>query len=396
MNEAKKIDEILTRGVAEVIHLDSLHAKLLTGETLRVKFGIDPTSPNIHIGRAIAIWKLRELQDLGHTIVFIIGDFTGIIGDTSDKESERPMLTREVIEGNLATYYEQAGKILDMSKVEKHRNTEWLEKLSYREIGEHADTFSLSDFIARDNIKRRLDAGKRVSLRELLYPLMQGYDSVAIKADIEIGGTDQRFNLLAGRTLQNRFGQEPQNIIILNLIEGLDGRKMSSSWGNTINLTDTPNDMFGKVMSLRDELIVKYFIHATRVAPWFLTEVEAALNRGENPRDLKLSLAEEIVSMYYGREEAVRAREAFVETFQKKEIPNDISEVGAGDGELLVDVLLRAKIISSKTDFRRLVLEGAVKRLSEENEEKINDLKTPASPGVYKIGKRRFVKITTQ
>ncbi len=395
MKKVEKIDEILTRGVAEVIQLDSLRTKLLTGKPLRVKFGIDPTSPNIHIGRATAIWKLRELQDLGHTIVFIIGNFTGIIGDTSDKESERPMLARKVIEKNLATYFEQAGKILDMSKVEKHLNTEWLEKLGYREIGEQADAFSLSDFIARDNIKRRLDAGKRVSLRELLYPLMQGYDSVATKADIEIGGTDQRFNLLAGRTLQSRFGQEPQNIILLELIEGLDGRKMSSSWGNTINLTDAPNDMFGKVMSLRDELIVKYFVHATRVSMERAREVEAALGSGENPRDLKLSLAEEIVSMYYGRGRAVRAREAFIETFQKKEIPDDISEVEVSDGELLVDVLSRAKIISSKADFRRLVEEGAVKRLSEESEEKINDLKTPASPGVYKIGKRRFVKINT-
>ncbi len=393
MIDKQKIDEILSRGVAEVIHLDSLRAKLLTGKPLRIKLGIDPTSPNIHIGRATAVWKLRELQDLGHIIVFIVGDFTAVIGDTSDKDSERPMLTREVVEQNLATYFEQAGKILDMSKVEKHRNTEWLEKLGYREIGEHADAFSLSDFIARDNIKKRLDAGKRVSLRELLYPLMQGYDSVAIKADVEIGGTDQRFNLLAGRTLQGRFGQEPQNIILLNLIEGLDGRKMSSSWGNTINLTDTPNDMFGKVMSLRDEYIVKYFIHVTRVSLDRVVEVEEALRDGENPRDLKLSLAEEIVSMYYGSEEAVRAMEVFIGTFQKKEIPNDVLEVMAKKGELLADVLLRAKIIISKTDFRHLVEEGAVKRLREEREEKINDFKNLATPGVYKIGKRRFVRI---
>ncbi len=184
MIDAQKIEEILTRGVAEVIHYDELKNKLLSGKKLRVKFGIDPTSPHIHIGRATAIWKLRALQDLGHTIVLIVGDFTGIIGDTSDKESERPMLARETIEQNLATYFDQAGKILDMDKVEKHYNTEWLEKLGYREIGEHADVFSLSDFISRENIKKRLDAGKRVSLRELLYPLMQGYDSVAVSADI--------------------------------------------------------------------------------------------------------------------------------------------------------------------------------------------------------------------
>lgn len=392
MEKEEKIEELLTRGVAEVIQLDALRAKLLAGKPLRIKFGIDPTSPHIHLGRACTLWKLRALQDLGHQIVFIIGDFTAVIGDTSDKESERPMLSRETVEENLATYFEQAGKILDMSKVEKHRNTEWLEKLTYREIGEHADAFSVSDFIARDNIKRRLDAGKRVSLRELLYPLMQGYDSVVMDAGVEIGGTDQKFNMLAGRKLQERFNKEPQSILMLSLIEGLDGRKMSSSWGNTINLTDTPNDMFGKVMSLRDELIIKYFVHATRVPMERVSEYEAALGRDENPRDVKLDLAEEIVSIYYGKEEAVRARETFLATFQKKEIPDDIEEF-KGEGNL--GTLLKSKeVVSSMNDWRRLVDEGAVKRLGEEGaEEKITDQLEPATPGVYKIGKRRFVKI---
>ena len=393
MDEAEKIEEILTRGVAEVIHTDVLRAKLLARKTLRIKFGIDPTSPNIHLGRAAAIWKLRELQDLGHQIVFIVGDFTAVIGDTSDKDAERQMLTREEVEHNLTTYFEQAGMILDMNKVEKHRNSEWLEKLTYREVGEHADIFALSDFIARDNIKRRLEGGKRVSLRELLYPLMQGYDSVAVKADIEVGGTDQKFNLLAGRKLQEHFGQEPQNILMLTLLEGVDGRKMSSSWGNTINLLDLPNDMFGKVMSLRDELIVKYFVNATRVSAQRVKEVEAVLARGENPRDQKLSLAEEIVAIYHGQGEAVRAREVFIETFQKKEIPEGIDEVDATAGELFSDVLLRVGVVLSKTDFRRLVDEGAIKRLHENVEEKITDFKMVATPGVYKIGKRRFLKI---
>lgn len=392
MDREQKVNELLSRGVAEVIHFDALRAKLLAESPLRVKFGIDPTSPHIHLGRATAIWKLRELQDLGHQIVFIIGDFTGVIGDTSDKESERPMLSREAVEQNLASYFEQAGKILDMSKVEKHHNSEWLEKLGYREIGEHADTFSLADFIARENIKRRLDAGKRVSLRELLYPLMQGYDSVAVRADIEIGGTDQKFNMLAGRRLQERFEHSPQNIIMLELIEGLDGRKMSSSFGNTINLTDMPNDMFGKVMSLRDELIMKYFVHATRVGKDRIDEVQAMLDRGENPRDAKLLLAEEIVSLYHGHDEALRAHEAFLATFQKKEIPDDIEEI-TGEGNL--GAILKSKgIVSSMNDWRRLVGEGAVKLLKEDGvEEKITDDAVLATPGVYKIGKRRFVKI---
>lgn len=392
MTNEEKIDEILTRGVAEVIHKDDLRTKLLKGEPLRIKFGTDPTSPNIHLGRATSIWKLRELQDLGHTIVFIIGDFTGVIGDTSDKESERPMLSRETVEKNLETYFEQVGKILDMSKVEKHRNTEWLEGLTYRDITEHAEVFSVADFIARENIKLRLDAGKRVSLREMLYPLMQGYDSVAIDADVEIGGTDQKFNLLAGRKLQERFKKSPQNIMTLDIIEGLDGRKMSSSWGNTINLTDTANDMFGKVMSLRDELIVKYFEHATHVPMEKVKQAQKALDGGENPRDIKLELAQEITAMYHGQEEAMKARESFLSTFQKKEIPDDIEEIKA-EGKL--GELLKAKeIVSSMTDWRRLVGEGAVKILKEDRvEEKVTDDTILATPGVYKIGKRRFVRI---
>lgn len=410
MTTDEKVDEILTRGVAEVIHLDALRAKLFAKKPLRIKFGIDPTSPNVHIGRATAIWKLRELQDLGHTIVFIIGDFTGIIGDTSDKESERPVLSRETVEKNLATYYEQVGRILDMSKVEKHRNTEWLEPLTYREITEHAEVFSLSDFIARENIKVRLDKGTRVSLRELLYPLMQGYDSVAVNADVEIGGTDQKFNMLAGRRLQEHFKKAPQNILMLSIIEGLDGRKMSSSWGNTINLTDTTNDMFGKVMSLRDELIVKYYINATRVPMKEVKAIETSLAGGKssrflpsflirrnsnvNPRDIKLDLAEEIVSMYHGKENAKQAREAFLATFQKKGIPEDIEKIKMNEGESFADLLVRTEIVSSRSDFRRLVGEGAVKRLGEGGkEEKITDYLALASHGVYKIGKRRFVKI---
>lgn len=392
MTKEEKIDEILSRGVAEVIRKDELRAALLSGDVLRVKLGVDPTSPHLHLGRATTLWKLRDLQDLGHQIVFIVGDFTALIGDTSDKESERPMLTREVVEKNLETYLEQAGKILDMSKVETHRNTEWLEKLTYREIGEHADVFSVADFIARDNIKRRLDAGKRVSLREVLYPLMQGYDSVAIKADIEIGGNDQKFNILAGRSLQSHFGQKPQNIILLDLIEGLDGRKMSSSWGNTINIMDSANEMFGKVMSLRDDLIVKYFTYATRVSKEVADEAMAALGRGDNPRDVKLNLAQEIVSMYHGKDEAVRAQDAFLSVFQKKEIPEDIEEI-QGEGKL--GELLKLKgVVASMNEWRRLVGEGAVKRLGEESvEEKILDDNAFATPGVYKVGKRRFVKI---
>ena len=263
--DQEKINQILTRGVDEVIDKENLEKKLKSGKKLRIKLGIDPTSPNLHLGRAIPLLKLKDFQEAGHKIVLIIGDFTGLIGDTSDKEAERPMLDSKTIKQNMKTYVAQAGKIIDIKKCEVRYNSEWLGKLDYYEIGKQADQFSLNEFISRENIKKRLDEGKRISLRELLYPLMQGYDSVAVKADVEIGGTDQRFNLLAVRELQRFYKQAPQDIITNPLIEGLDGRKMSSSWENTVNLLDEPNEMFGKIMSLKDEYIIRYFKFCTRI-----------------------------------------------------------------------------------------------------------------------------------
>ncbi|MEP7162941.1 MAG: tyrosine--tRNA ligase [Candidatus Moraniibacteriota bacterium] len=280
----QKIEELLNRGVAEVIDRDNLRRRLLGGKPLRVKLGIDPTSPNIHLGRSVVLLKLRDFQELGHQIVFIVGDFTGQIGDTSDKESERPMLSEEEVKKNMERYTEQAGKLLDLSKVEVHHNSDWLGKLGYQEIGRDADVFSLSEFIARENIKKRLDVGKRISLRELLYPLMQGHDSVEVRADVELGGTDQRFNLLAGRRLQEMAGQKSQDILMTNLILGTDGRKMSSSWGNTINLLDTPTDMFGKIMSIPDYLIISYFTHCTRTPLKAIKGFEEDIKQGTNPR----------------------------------------------------------------------------------------------------------------
>lgn len=394
-NIEKQIDEILGRGVNEVIDQKNLKKKLLSGEKLRIKFGIDPTSPNIHLGRAVTLLKLKDLQQLGHQIVFIIGDFTGVIGDTSDKESERPMLEKAKVEENLKTYLEQAGKILDMEKVESHRNSEWLGKLTYNEIGEHADQFSLAEFNARENIKKRLEAGTRVSLREMLYPLMQGYDSVAVKADLELGGTDQRFNLLAGRELQRHYKQEPQDILMVNLIEGLDGRKMSSSWGNTINLNDAANEMFGKVMSMGDELIVKYFVHCTRVPMEEVEKIEKEMQSGElNPRDAKLRLAGEIVAIYHGEDDAREARKYFIDTFSKKEIPNDVQEFEIkDDSKKLAEILVESNNAKSLSDARRKIEQGGVSI----DDEKITDVQamiTKENNGkVLKVGKLGFVKI---
>ena len=288
LSKTKGFETLLNRGVEEIIDLPHLEEKIKRGKSLRVKLGIDPTSPYIHLGRSIPLLKLRDFQELGHKAILIVGDFTGLIGDTSDKESERPMLSKEVVRENAKTYIEQAGKIIDIKSAEIYHNSDWLAGLDYMDIGRQADIFSLNEFISRENIRRRLDAGTRVSLRELLYPLMQGYDSVHVKADVEIGGTDQRFNLLAGRDLQRLYGEEPQDIITNPLIEGLDGRKMSSSFGNTINLLDSQNEMFGKIMSLHDDLIIKYFFLLTRVNLDTIREYDKDLEKGTNHREIKI------------------------------------------------------------------------------------------------------------
>jgi tyrosyl-tRNA synthetase len=387
--DPQKINELLSRGVEEIIDKSNLEKKLKSGQELRIKLGIDPTSPNIHLGRSIPLLKLRDFQELGHKIVLIIGDFTGVIGDTSDKESERPMLSEETIKQNLKNYIKQAEKVIDIKKCETHYNSEWLGKLKYHEIGRQADTFSLNEFLSRENIKKRLDAGKRVSLRELLYPLMQGYDSVAIKADVEIGGTDQRFNLLAGRELQRFYGQAPQDIITNPLVEGLDGRKMSSSWGNVINLFDTANDMFGKVMSLQDELIIKYFILTTRVSLAEVAEYKQEIAAGGNPRDYKLKLAYEIVRFYHSEDKAKEAQEYFINTFSKKEIPEVVPEIKPTAYDIIT-ILVEAGFAPTRSEAKRVLDQKGVKI----GDKIIADQKEMIETGaVVQKGKRFFVKV---
>jgi tyrosyl-tRNA synthetase len=396
----QKIEELLTRGVVEVIDREHLKQRLLSGEPLRIKFGIDPTSPNIHIGRAVALLKLRDFQVLGHTIVFIVGDFTGVIGDASDKDSERPMLAPEMIEENMKTYVEQVGKLIDLDAAEIHYNSTWLDKLGYDDIGGQANAFSLAEFIARENIKRRLDAGKRVSLREVLYPLMQGFDSVATNADVELGGTDQRFNLLAGRRLQEAHGQKPQDILMMDLILGTDERKMSSSWGNTINLLDTPNDMFGKVMSIPDTLMMSYFVHCTRVPMTDIAVMAEGIVMGANPRDAKVRLAKEIVALYHGADAAQKAETYFIETFSQGHIPLDIAEqkVLQADRteslENLESFIARIGLATSKSDARRKIEQGGVSIDGEKVLVGTLVLSQELHAGkVMKVGKKDFVKI---
>lgn len=387
-----KIDELLTRGVVEVIVREDLKRKLMSGERLRVKLGIDPTSPDIHIGRSIPILKLKDFEELGHQVVLIVGDFTGQIGDTSDKDSERPMLDKKVINHNKKSYFDQVGKIIDITKAELHYNSTWLSKLSYGDIGEHANQFSVADFIARENITKRMKSGTRVSLREVLYPLMQGYDSVAVKADVELGGTDQKFNVLAGRPLQEWYGQEPQNIVLGPLIHGLDGRKMSSSWGNTINLTTPPADMYGKAMSMADTEIVNYLTVVTRMPLAQIDMVSQSLSAGMNPRDAKMILAHELVRMYHGEQAAVAAEALFVATFQNKTIPDDVVSITVAEIADIAVALVKQQVVASKSELTRLFTSGSVRNA--ETGEKVGELADIAKHSiVLKIGKRRFVRI---
>ncbi len=377
--DPRKVDELLSRGVAEAIVKEKLREKLLSGRRLRVKLGIDPTSPDLHLGRSIPLLKLRDFQELGHTVVFIVGDFTAVIGDTSDKDAERPMLSREIIEKNEKSYRAQVGKLLDLSRAEFRYNSEWLAPLTYREIGEHADLFSVSDFTAREVIARRLKEGKRVSLREVLYPLMQGYDSVAIKADVELGGTDQKFNVLAGRPMQEHFGQPPQDIVLNPLIDGLDGRKMSSSWGNTIPLTASPAEMYGKVMSMTDAQVATYFELCTRVP---LEEVPGIV--AGHPKDAKMRLAREITALYHGREAAAKAGKEWQGTFSEGGVPENIPTASAGKlRDIVKDV--------STSELRRLVEQGAVSVAT--NGRKVVSIDEEISNDTLRIGKHRFLRV---
>lgn len=392
--DTKKIDELLSRSVEDIIVKEDLREKLLSGKKLRIKFGIDPTGPSIHLGRAVPLWKLRAFQDLGHQIVLIIGDFTATIGDPSDKLEKRPMLDKKTIEQNMKAYKKIIGKIIDVRKAEFKYNSAWLKKLNFVEISQLAESFSVQQMSARRNFKDRIEAGTDISLREFLYPLMQGYDSVAVKADVELGGFDQLFNLKAGRTIQKHYGQPEQNIITTAMLEGTDGRKMSTSWGNVILITDTANDMFGKIMSLHDDLIVKYLSLATSTPQSEIEQIENTIKGGGNPRDAKMLLGKKIVAMYHGEKAADEAEQHFINTFQKKEIPDDIEEIAVEKGEKLADLLVRAKVVESKSEFRRLVEQGGVHMLSTDTENhSVEDIHADAHVGIYKIGKRRFIKI---
>jgi tyrosyl-tRNA synthetase len=390
ITDEKRIEELLTRGVEDVIVKEELVTALKSGRQLRVKLGVDPTGGKIHIGRAVPLRKLREFQRLGHQVVFIVGDFTAQVGDASDKTEKRPMLTRAQIDENLKDYKSQISKILDISKTEFVYNNDWLSKLTFGELITLAECFSVQQMLARRNFKDRYEAGKEISLREFLYPIMQGYDSVAVKADVEIGGNDQLFNLKAGRVIQEYYGMQKQNILTFEMLEGTDGRKMSTSWGNIITIVDEPFDMFGKIMALKDSLIIKYFLLTTDVSIEEIQMMENEIKNGANPKDIKMRLAQELVTMYHTEKDAALAKNSWIEAFQKGGVPEEVPEIKTTKDKELADVLVENKIVSSKTDWRRLIQEGAVNDVEKGN---ITDPKQLAYNATFKIGKKRFIKI---
>ncbi|PIS13388.1 MAG: tyrosine--tRNA ligase [Candidatus Tagabacteria bacterium CG09_land_8_20_14_0_10_41_14] len=391
MVEKDKIEKLLSRNVAEIIEKKHLEERIKKGEKLRIKLGIDPTGPRLHIGRAVALRKLKEFQDLGHRVVLITGDFTGLVGDASDKESQRPQLTREQLEENMKDYEEQIGKILDLDKVEFRYNSEWLSKIKFEELLRLASLFTIHQLVERRNFKERFESGKTIGFHEFFYPLMQGYDSVAVEADVEIGGTDQLFNLLAGRKIQEFYGQKPQDVMILDMMVGLDARKMSTTYRNVINMLDEPNDMFGKVMSLKDELIPGYFVLATDVSMDEIKKIEESIKKNEvNPMEVKKQLAFEIVKIYHGEDKATKARAYFEKTFQQGKTTEIDASIETAKGKELREDLISAGYVVSSSEFRRLVKEGAI----DFEGEIVDDVHYKIEkPGVVRIGKKKFVKI---
>ncbi len=390
ITDESKIDELLSRGVEDIFVKEELKKDLMSGRQLRIKLGVDPTGPKIHFGRAITLRKLREFQRLGHQVVFIVGDFTAQVGDASDKTDKRPMLSRAQIDENLKDYKSQISKILDLSKTEFVYNNDWLSKLNFGDVTKLAECFSVQQMLARRNFKDRYESGKEISLREFLYPMMQGYDSVAVKADVEIGGFDQLFNLKAGRIIQEFHGMPKQHVLTTEMLEGTDGRKMSTSWGNIITIVDDPYTMFGKVMAINDEMVLKYFKLCTDVSLADIATIEKELKDGANPKDIKMRLGVELVTLYHTEKDANLAKNSWIETFQKGGIPDNLENIFAKEDEEIVDVLIRNKIISSKTDWRRLVKEGAI---SDSDGNLIENPKEKSKNVTLKIGKKRFAKI---
>jgi len=384
---------VFARGSDEIIPLDELKAKLKKGKPLKIKAGFDPTAPDLHLGHTVLINKLKQLQDLGHEILFLIGDFTAMIGDPTGKSATRPPLSNEQIIENSKTYQDQVFKILDKNKTQVVFNSHWMKKLSSADMIKLASQQTVARMLERDDFSKRYKSGQGISIHEFLYPLVQGHDSVALEADVELGGTDQKFNLLMGRELQKNNNQEPQIILTMPILEGLDGvQKMSKSLNNYIAIDDSPDEMFGKIMSISDDLMWRYlellsFESLETIKSW-KTEVD----QGENPRNIKFRLANEIITRFHSEEDARVANQNFIDRFAKNQIPDEMDEYQFESGIKIGNLLKDANLVDSTSEAFRMIKQGAVKIDGKKVADK--DIDLPSGAAVYQVGKRKFARIT--
>lgn len=396
--EMADLDQVLAeirRGTDEILLEADLLEKLKEGRPLRIKLGADPTAPDIHLGHTVILNKLRLFQELGHEVIFLIGDFTGMVGDPSGKNSTRPPLTREQVLANAETYKEQVYKILDPAKTRIEFNSSWLEPLGAAGMIRLASKQTVARMMERDDFKKRYASGQSIAIHEFMYPLLQGYDSVALQADVELGGTDQKFNLLMGRELQKAEGQKPQAVIMMPLLEGLDGvKKMSKSAHNYIGVSEPANEMFGKLMSISDDLMWRYFELLSFRPLAEIEQFKQDVANGSNPRDTKIALAKEIITRFHDAASAESAHQAFVDR-SKGMIPDDIEEIelAAGEGIAIANLLKDADLVSSTSEAMRMIKQGAVKMDGEKLEDSRMTLFT-GTVAVFQVGKRKFAKVT--
>lgn len=390
--------DLIKRGASEIIPEEELVKKLKksieTNKPLNIKLGCDPSRPDLHIGHSVVLRKLAQFQSLGHQAILIVGDFTGMIGDPSGRNTTRPALSLEETRINGQSYFEQASKILDKNKTKIVYNSEWLSKLNFEDVIKLSSKYTVARMIERDDFTKRFKAGEPISIHEFLYPLAQAMDSVAINSDVELGGTDQKFNLLVGRDIQREYGQEPQVILTMPLLVGTDGiEKMSKSYDNYIGISDPPKEIYGKTLSIPDSLIYNYFELATDVSSSELQEIKNQLEEKiVNPRDIKRKLAQKLVEMYYNTDSAKSAEEAFDKIFIKKEIPDEIPELTISEKEInILDLIVKVNFASSRGEAKRLVIQGGVS-LNGKRIEDINSLIIPENGMVLKVGKRKFIK----
>jgi tyrosyl-tRNA synthetase len=390
--------EFLKKGTVDLIREEDLKAKLeraaKTDKPLRIKLGLDPTAPDIHVGHTVVIRKLKAFQDLGHTVIFLIGDFTGMIGDPSGKNVTRPPLSREEVNANAETYKRQMFKLLDPEKTELRFNGEWMDKFTAVDFIKLCAKTTVKQILERDDFTKRINEEKPISLHELLYPLVQGYDSVALNADVELGGTDQKFNLLMGRNLQREFDQEPQVVITTPLLEGLDGvNKMSKSLNNYIGIDEPANDMFGKVMSISDDLMWRYYELLTDLSPSQISNFKSQISDGKNPRDLKVNLAKLIIKDFHSQSAADAAEDDFNRRFVKKEVPDDIPEVAIAAGTYkLADLVVASGLVATKAEAKRLIEQGGVK-LNGEKATGAAEIEIADDGLILQVGKLKFARL---